>query len=169
MDQATQRIEQPESSHQVPPDEARRARRRRIIRNVAVAILAIPVLIWLVLFITKGRFLKHPFERFVAGQTHREVEVGGAVRPSAEVFAELGLTPLTLQAKEGLALINGTQLMGSLLALALVLGGGEVIENGERAALERDPRSHYAALLRAGQGAERGLHGAETGAAAVLA
>ncbi|WP_288434521.1 histidine ammonia-lyase [uncultured Deinococcus sp.] len=48
-----------------------------------------------------------------------EVEVGGAVRPSAEVFAELGLTPLTLQAKEGLALINGTQLMGSLLALAL--------------------------------------------------
>ncbi|WP_050920835.1 ABC transporter ATP-binding protein [Deinococcus gobiensis] len=51
----------------------------------------------------------------------------------------------------------------------LVLGGGEVIENGERADLERDPRSHYAALLRAGQGAERGLHGAETGAAAVLA
>ncbi|WP_288404133.1 aromatic amino acid lyase, partial [uncultured Deinococcus sp.] len=48
-----------------------------------------------------------------------EVEVGGAVRPSAEVFAELGLTPLTLQAKEGLALINGTQLMGSLLALAM--------------------------------------------------
>ena len=51
----------------------------------------------------------------------------------------------------------------------LVLGGGEVIENGERAALERDPRSHYAALLRAGQGAEHGLHGAETDAAAVLA
>ena len=48
-----------------------------------------------------------------------EVEVGGAVRPSAEVFAELGLAPLKLQAKEGLALINGTQLMGSLLALAL--------------------------------------------------
>ena len=48
-----------------------------------------------------------------------EVEVGGVVRPSAEVFAELGLTPLKLQAKEGLALINGTQLMGSLLALAL--------------------------------------------------
>ncbi|KQR01026.1 histidine ammonia-lyase [Deinococcus sp. Leaf326] len=48
-----------------------------------------------------------------------EVEVGGEVRPSGEVLAELGLTPLTLQAKEGLALINGTQLMGSLLALAL--------------------------------------------------
>ena len=48
-----------------------------------------------------------------------EVEAGGVVRPSGEVLAELGLAPLKLQAKEGLALINGTQLMGSLLALAL--------------------------------------------------
>ena len=81
MDTVPQRIEQPQSdqtpSHAVPPDEARRARRRRIIRNVVIAIVAIPVLIWLVLFITKGRFLKHPFERFVAGQTHRAVTVGG--------------------------------------------------------------------------------------------
>ncbi|WP_135229009.1 histidine ammonia-lyase [Deinococcus fonticola] len=48
-----------------------------------------------------------------------EVEYHGEVRPSAEVLAHLGLQPVTLQAKEGLALINGTQLMGSLLALAL--------------------------------------------------
>ncbi|WP_261665015.1 histidine ammonia-lyase [Deinococcus sp. Marseille-Q6407] len=48
-----------------------------------------------------------------------EIEYQGRVRPAAEVLAELGMTPLTLQAKEGLALINGTQLMGSLLALAL--------------------------------------------------
>ena len=48
-----------------------------------------------------------------------EVEYHGEVRPSAEVLAHLGLHPVTLQAKEGLALINGTQLMGSLLALAL--------------------------------------------------
>ncbi|MFC4425905.1 histidine ammonia-lyase [Deinococcus navajonensis] len=48
-----------------------------------------------------------------------QIEVGGEVRPAAEVLSELGLTPLQLQAKEGLALINGTQLMGSLLALAL--------------------------------------------------
>ncbi|MDO4245599.1 MAG: histidine ammonia-lyase [Deinococcus sp.] len=48
-----------------------------------------------------------------------EVEYHGQVRPSAEVLAHLGLKPVTLQAKEGLALINGTQLMGSLLALAL--------------------------------------------------
>ena len=77
MDMATQRTEQPESSTQASPAEARRARRRRIIRNIVIVLVAIPVLIWLVLFITKGRFLKHPFERFVAGQTHRAVKVGG--------------------------------------------------------------------------------------------
>ncbi|WP_104992524.1 histidine ammonia-lyase [Deinococcus sp. NW-56] len=48
-----------------------------------------------------------------------EVEYGGAVRPAADVLADLGLSPLVLEAKEGLALINGTQMMGSLLALAL--------------------------------------------------
>lgn len=36
----------------------------------------------------------------------------------------------------------------------LVLGSGEVLEFGERAALAEDERSHYAALLRAGEGAE---------------
>ncbi|MEW6420165.1 MAG: histidine ammonia-lyase [Deinococcota bacterium] len=48
-----------------------------------------------------------------------ELEYGGQVRPAADVLADLGLQPLTLEAKEGLALINGTQLMGSLLALVL--------------------------------------------------
>ncbi|PNY82466.1 histidine ammonia-lyase [Deinococcus koreensis] len=48
-----------------------------------------------------------------------EMEYRGAARPSADVLSALGLSPLTLQAKEGLALINGTQLMGSLLALAV--------------------------------------------------
>ncbi|WP_019586643.1 histidine ammonia-lyase [Deinococcus apachensis] len=48
-----------------------------------------------------------------------EIAYQGEVRPAADVLAELGLTPLALEAKEGLALINGTQLMGSLLALAL--------------------------------------------------
>lgn len=59
-----------------PPDP-RKARRRRIIRNFVIAIIAIPVLIWLVLFITKGRFLKGPFESIVGRMTHREVKVGG--------------------------------------------------------------------------------------------
>jgi histidine ammonia-lyase len=43
----------------------------------------------------------------------------GTARPAAEVLAELGLAPLKLAAKEGLALINGTQFMsayGTLVA-----------------------------------------------------
>ena len=38
-----------------------------------------------------------------------EVEHKGAVRPTPEVLAELGLVPIVLGPKEGLALINGTQ------------------------------------------------------------
>ena len=55
----------------------------------------------------------------------------------------------------------------------LVLGGGEVLEDGPRGALARDPGSHYAALLRAGQeaGARAGrgdLGAGEQSALAVL-
>ncbi len=46
-----------------------------------------------------------------------EVEYRGVIRPTEEVLAETGLSPLVLEAKEGLALINGTQAMTSLLAL----------------------------------------------------
>ena len=42
-----------------------------------------------------------------------------AGRPAAEVLAEHGLEPLTLQPKEGLTLINGTEPMQALLALAV--------------------------------------------------
>ncbi len=48
-----------------------------------------------------------------------EVEFQGEIRPSLEVLRALELKPLTLEAKEGLALINGTQAMGSLLALLI--------------------------------------------------
>nr|WP_144037057.1 AsmA family protein [Sphingomonas sp. TZW2008] len=70
---ATQRNEQPASSG---AEERRRQRRRRI-RNTILAILAVPALIWLVLYITKGRFLKGPFETIVGRLTNREVKVGG--------------------------------------------------------------------------------------------
>src|SRR6185437_2996633 len=43
----------------------------------------------------------------------------GARQPSATVFADAGLEPLTLAAKEGLALINGTHLMEAMGALAI--------------------------------------------------
>ncbi|MGE3273967.1 MAG: histidine ammonia-lyase [Vicinamibacterales bacterium] len=44
---------------------------------------------------------------------------GTATRPAAEALVAAGLTPVTLEAKEGLALINGTQVSTAVLALAL--------------------------------------------------
>lgn len=38
---------------------------------------------------------------------------------AAEVLAQHGLTPIVLQAKEGLAMINGTQMMSALTAEAV--------------------------------------------------
>lgn len=49
-----------------------------------------------------------------------EVLVDGVRRPAAEVLAAHGVEPLTLEAKEGLALINGTQVTTGLGILALV-------------------------------------------------
>ncbi len=43
----------------------------------------------------------------------------GGVEPSADVLARHGLEPVRLQAKEGLALINGTQMMCSFGAIAV--------------------------------------------------
>src|SRR6185436_1842524 len=48
-----------------------------------------------------------------------EAEVGGEVHPGAQALAAAGLTPLVLEAKEGLSLVNGTQLMTAAGALAV--------------------------------------------------
>jgi histidine ammonia-lyase len=48
----------------------------------------------------------------------REVSYRGAVRPAAEVLGELGLEPLRLAPKEGLAIMNGTAVMTALACLA---------------------------------------------------
>jgi histidine ammonia-lyase len=48
-----------------------------------------------------------------------EVELGGQVVPALIALREVGLEPLVLEAKEGLALLNGTQLMSALGALLL--------------------------------------------------
>ncbi len=42
-----------------------------------------------------------------------EVLYKGQVRPAADVWKELGWKPITLQSKEGLALLNGTQFMSA--------------------------------------------------------
>ncbi len=49
----------------------------------------------------------------------RETRAGSRRRPAAEVLREHGLQPLELQAKEGLALINGTQASTALALHAL--------------------------------------------------
>jgi histidine ammonia-lyase len=49
-----------------------------------------------------------------------EVRIDGEALPAAQGLEHAGLTPLTLGPKEGLALINGTQAMTSLLALSVL-------------------------------------------------
>lgn len=48
-----------------------------------------------------------------------EATVDGKTLPGAAALAEAGLTPIALDVKEGLALINGTHLMAAIGALAL--------------------------------------------------
>lgn len=51
-----------------------------------------------------------------------EAEYGGELMSGADALAKAGLEPVTLQAKEGLALINGTQLIVAVGALAVAQG-----------------------------------------------
>ncbi len=53
--------------------------------------------------------------------------------PAAQALAQAGLEPLTLEAKEGLALINGTQLITALGALA-ILGADRISRTADVAA-----------------------------------
>jgi len=48
-----------------------------------------------------------------------KVELGGEALSGAEAIERIGLGPLKLEAKEGLALLNGTQMMSALGALAV--------------------------------------------------
>lgn len=60
-----------------PNPADRRKRRLRIARNVAIGVLATLFAVWLILFITKGRFLKGPVEGIASSLTEREVAVKG--------------------------------------------------------------------------------------------
>ena len=55
--------------------------------------------------------------RALLGET--KVGFGGETRPASEVLGELGLEPLELEAKEGLALTNGTSFMTAFACLAV--------------------------------------------------
>lgn len=66
---------------------------------VVTTLIGLIVLAWAVLYVTKGRFLKHPFERIVGGLTHREVKVRGDF--------QLYFDPITLRFRaEGLSIAN---------------------------------------------------------------
>ena len=59
----------------IEPD--RRRRGLRIARNIAIGVLGTLFAVWLILFITKGRFLKGPAESIASSLTERKVAVKG--------------------------------------------------------------------------------------------
>jgi len=82
-----------------PAPRRRLGRGWRIARNVLLGIVAVIFLVWLVLYITKGRFLKHPFERITAGLIERDVKVRGDF--------QLYFDPLTIKfLAEGMTVSN---------------------------------------------------------------
>jgi histidine ammonia-lyase len=56
-----------------------------------------------------------------------EIVAGGKIVPAAQALAEAGLQPLDLAAKEGLALLNGTQ-YSTAYALAALLGAENLLQ-----------------------------------------
>lgn len=71
----------------------------RIVMWIAVAFVALIFLAWLILFITKGSFLRQPFERYASRATQREVKVAGGF--------QLYFNPLNIHFRaEGLTVSN---------------------------------------------------------------
>lgn len=83
-----------------------------------------------------------------------QAEVGGEILPGNEALRRAGLEPLRLQAKEGLALNNGTQFMAGLGAL-LLLGAERAVEAAEVAGamtlegLRGTPDAFHPAVMKA--------------------
>ncbi|HEU0013841.1 MAG TPA: histidine ammonia-lyase [Longimicrobium sp.] len=81
-------------------------------------------------------------------------EVGGEVLPGAEALRRAGLEPVRLQAKEGLALNNGTQFMAGIGAL-LLRGAERVVDAADVAGamslegLKGTPDAFHPAIMRA--------------------
>lgn len=66
---------QPEQAPPLSP--GRQAKRWQLLRRVLLGLIGAIILAWLLLFITKGRFLKHPFERTVSSLINRKTRVQG--------------------------------------------------------------------------------------------
>ena len=112
----------------VPPASVpdRKRRRRRILRNIGVAILVVLFLPWLVLFVTKGRFLKHPFEHLVGGALHRPVQVAGDFQlyfdPFDIKFVAEGLSVANPGWATKPLLFHADRLASRIAPLSLILG-----------------------------------------------
>ena len=95
-------LEQPNrafNSADAPPPPAARSRPLRILMWTAIGIVSLIFLAWLILFITKGSFLKPSFERIASRTTQREVKV-------ADGF-QLYLNPFNIHFRaEGLTVSN---------------------------------------------------------------
>ena len=84
-----------------------------------------------------------------------EVRLGGAVLPAREAFKKAGLKPLQLAPKEGVALLNGTQVSAALALLGLLaaedvfaaalIAGAMSVEAASGADTPFDARIHEAA------------------------
>ncbi|WP_188946263.1 AsmA family protein [Polymorphobacter multimanifer] len=61
----------------IEADRPLREQRVRLLRNILLGLVALVFGIWLLLFVTKGRFLKGPFESIAGGMTEREIAVAG--------------------------------------------------------------------------------------------
>jgi len=98
-----------------------------------------------------------------------EVMHRGTRRAAAEALAEAGLAPLTLGAKEGLALINGTQVSTALALAGLFEGWRAALSSLATGALSTDAAMGSPAPFRPEIHALRGLQGQIDAASALRA
>ncbi|ESZ86111.1 MAG: AsmA protein [Blastomonas sp. CACIA14H2] len=119
----------------LPPDEPasenapRTERRRRWLRiavRIGIGVLGALVAIWLILFITKGRFLKHPVESIASSLTEREVAVKGDFQlyfaPFKIKFLAEGLTVSNPQWATRPYLFTARRIDTRIAPLALLFG-----------------------------------------------
>jgi len=82
-----------------PPPPRARPRPLRVLMWAVISVIALIFLAWSILFITKGSFLKGPFERITSRVTQREVKVASGF--------QLYMNPINIQFRaEGLTVSN---------------------------------------------------------------
>ncbi|MEO6093616.1 MAG: AsmA family protein [Novosphingobium sp.] len=98
----------------------------RIARNILLGLLAAIFAVWLILFITKGRFLKHPFERTVSSYTDRKVSVKGDFQlyfaPLRIKFVAEGLTVSNPRWASRPNLFTAERIVTRIAPLSLIFG-----------------------------------------------